>query len=258
MNCVNPILIRQLLLTLGIVAVIEFVLMMTVDNLLERNGIPGWGRAIADAALLAAVSAPFLWYHYVRPLREAYYDALTDLPNRTLFKDRLELAMALAKREGKGFALIFMDMDHFKAVNDTHGHQMGDQLLELLAARLRRCVRESDTVARLGGDEFTVILPGMDEPRDAEVAARKIIAEMSQQFVLNGHTLHLEVSLGIAFYPDNGSDGGALLNAADHAMYRAKAVAGSSYCLAGLPDERCSWALMAETSASSDPGAHER
>lgn len=224
---------RQFFLTLSFIAVIEFTLGMGVDNMLEQSGVPRWGRAAVDALSLVAMIAPFLWFYYVRPLRSAYYDGLTDLPNRSLFNDRLDWAVALAKRDGGGFALIFMDMDRFKAVNDTCGHQVGDQLLKLFAARLKGCVRESDTVARLGGDEFTVILPRVEGSEAAEVAARKIIVGMSRSFEVDGQQLYLELSLGIAFYPDDGKDAETLLKAADKAMYCAKAVAGSHYCLAG-------------------------
>ncbi|HQU09626.1 MAG TPA: GGDEF domain-containing protein, partial [Opitutales bacterium] len=170
--------------------------------------------------------------YYLRLLRVAYHDCLTGLPNRILFQDRLSQGIALAKREDRYCALIYLDLDRFKPVNDTYGHHVGDQVLKLVADRLRQCVRESDMVARLSGDEFTIILPQIKEKNDAEAVVKKIIVELSKPFYVNEHHLQLDVSVGIAIYPDNGNNGDLLLKAADDAMYHAKGDGGSAYCFA--------------------------
>ena len=141
----------------GLIAVTETILMMTVNIELEARQLPSWARAVTDAGLLTIICAPFLLSYYLRLLRVAYHDCLTGLPNRILFQDRLSQGIALAKREDRYCALIYLDLDRFKPVNDTYGHHVGDQVLKLVADRLRQCVRESDMVARLSGDEFTII-----------------------------------------------------------------------------------------------------
>ena len=217
----------------GLIAVTETILMMTVNIELEARQLPSWARAVTDAGLLTIICAPFLLSYYLRLLRVAYHDCLTGLPNRILFQDRLSQGIALAKREDRYCALIYLDLDRFKPVNDTYGHHVGDQVLKLVADRLRQCVRESDMVARLSGDEFMIILPQIKEKNDAEAVVKKIIVELSKPFyVRNEHHLQLDVSVGIAIYPDNGNNGDLLLKAADDAMYHAKGDGGSAYCFA--------------------------
>ena len=148
---------------------------------------------------------------------------LTDLPNRALFSDRLKLAMALAKRNQEKLALIFIDLDKFKPVNDTLGHAMGDALLQKVAQRMSACVRNSDTVARLGGDEFVVLLPVVEGPADALAVAEKIRHALQEAFVLDGHVVQISASMGAAIYPDHGGDELALTKSADLAMYAVKA-----------------------------------
>jgi len=162
----------------------------------------------------------------------ANFDLLTDLPNRGLFFDRLGQALALACRDGLSGALLFLDLDRFKEVNDQLGHATGDTLLSAVAQRLRGQVRESDTVARLGGDEFTVILPSLRERDDATSVADKIIAALGQPFTLGGHTVGVGVSIGIALFPEHGNSVEQLLNAADHAMYLAKKGGRNRYVFA--------------------------
>lgn len=152
----------------------------------------------------------------------ALHDALTGLPNRILLADRLTVATAQARRNGKKVALLMLDLDHFKHINDSLGHHIGDQLLEAVAVRLRACVRESDTAARLGGDEFVIALSDITSAEDAEVVARKILALLADTFPIETHDLHIGSSIGLSIFPDDGEDSGSLLRAADTAMYHAK------------------------------------
>ena len=154
--------------------------------------------------------------------RQAHYDALTQLPNRRLFRDRLEQAIRLSKRDHSSFALMLIDLDHFKEVNDTLGHDAGDFLLVDAAQRILRCVRESDTVARMGGDEFVVILADIDEPTSIERIALKIIAKLSSPFLLGEEKAFISASIGITLYPADAESMETLLKNADQAMYVAK------------------------------------
>ena len=152
----------------------------------------------------------------------AQYDQLTDLPNRGLLYDRLKTTLARVRREDGQLALLFIDLDKFKQVNDTLGHSMGDLLLQETAVRLTRCVRESDTVARIGGDEFVILIQGTLSPEHAARVAQKIDDAFQTPFSLQGHILTIEPSIGIACYPEHGSDERQLLDYADKAMYLAK------------------------------------
>lgn len=153
---------------------------------------------------------------------QANFDALTGLPNRNLFMDRLWQTLAVARREETHVALMFIDLDRFKLINDTLGHAAGDFLLVEAARRLREAVREEDTVARLGGDEFTIILPNIDHETDAAVVAEKVLMSLLQAFDLDGTEAHVSGSVGITLYPRDGDTGEDLLKNADAAMYRAK------------------------------------
>ncbi|KRE45935.1 bifunctional diguanylate cyclase/phosphodiesterase [Paenibacillus sp. Soil724D2] len=152
----------------------------------------------------------------------AHYDVLTGLSNRFLFHDRLSHAIVQANRQGHWAALMFIDLDHFKLINDTLGHAVGDQLLQNAGKRLESCVRTGDTVSRLGGDEFTVILPHIDETEDALLVAQKILEELALPFFLAEQELFITASIGISIYPLNGEDSETLIKQADSAMYRAK------------------------------------
>jgi diguanylate cyclase (GGDEF)-like protein/PAS domain S-box-containing protein len=154
--------------------------------------------------------------------RLAHYDALTGLPNRTLFADRLRQSLATAKRDKAHIALMFLDLDKFKPVNDTLGHDVGDLLLNEAAKRMQNCVRESDTVSRVGGDEFVVLLPAVETEQDAMRVAEKILYALNQPFELAGHSIGISASIGVAVYPDHGSDEKMLIKNADIAMYYAK------------------------------------
>ncbi len=154
----------------------------------------------------------------------AHHDALTGVPNRLLFNDRLGQAISLAKRDSRQFALLYLDLDKFKPVNDTFGHDVGDELLKGTAARIRHQVRESDTVARVGGDEFTIILHDVANREAAASVAEKIIAALAAPFQLESQNRRVAIgtSVGIAFYPGDGEDHETLIKMADAAMYRAK------------------------------------
>ncbi len=167
--------------------------------------------------------------------RVAHHDSLTGLPNRLLFNDRLHQAISLAKRDSRRFALLYLDLDDFKRVNDTLGHIIGDELLKGVAERLQRQVRESDTVARIGGDEFTVILADLPRREDAETVAAKIIAALAVPFELGSAKQRVKIgsSVGIAVYPADGRDADALVKSADAAMYSAKQV-GSAFRFASV------------------------
>jgi diguanylate cyclase (GGDEF)-like protein len=157
-----------------------------------------------------------------RALRLALYDMLTDLPNRKLFTDRLLHSLARAKRDKNQLAVMFIDLDRFKPVNDEFGHAVGDLLLKEVAGRLQDCVRKSDTVARLGGDEFVVLIPTIQEKHGDTIVAEKILKALAAPFYIDGHTLHISSSIGIAVYPKDGDDEKSLLKNADTAMYHAK------------------------------------
>ena len=154
----------------------------------------------------------------------ATHDALTDLPNRFLFRDRLDQTLLLVQRQHRSLAVLLLDLDRFKAINDTRGHLAGDRLLQAAAGRLRHAVRASDTVGRLGGDEFAVLLPSTDID-GAVLVASKIVEAVSQPFAIDGASLSVGVSVGIACFPDHGTRAEHLLGAADRAMYAAKSAA---------------------------------
>lgn len=159
----------------------------------------------------------------------AHFDDLTGLPNRTLFFERLKQLHTEAERYERSYALLYLDLDGFKAVNDTHGHDIGDTLLREAAARITACLRESDTVARLGGDEFVVILPELATASMAEQVAKKIIAQLQTPFVMAACTCEVSVSIGIALYPHDSQHYEELIRQADHAMYHIKARGKNSF-----------------------------
>jgi diguanylate cyclase (GGDEF)-like protein/PAS domain S-box-containing protein len=161
----------------------------------------------------------------------AYHDVLTHLPNRRLFTDRLAVNLTRARRSGRPLGVMFIDLDHFKNINDTLGHTAGDELLLEMSQRLRRCVREDDTVARLGGDEFTIILADLRHPEDAAHVAQKVIEAVQKPLKLGAVPVEVSASIGIAIYPVDGADAETLLRNADSAMYRAKDSGRNNYQL---------------------------
>lgn len=162
--------------------------------------------------------------------RLAHYDQLTDIPNRILFRDRLEHVIHLANRDKTSFALLFIDLNGFKQVNDNFGHDAGDAIIRICAERLSACMRRSDSVARMGGDEFTLLLSHIDNHTDVAHIAEKIIALLSEPAEINGYEVVVGCSIGVAIYPQAGRDAESLLKNADMAMYKAKQDEGSSFC----------------------------
>jgi diguanylate cyclase (GGDEF)-like protein/PAS domain S-box-containing protein len=162
----------------------------------------------------------------------AQHDALTGLPNRELFHDRLQTALARARREHSRLALLYIDLDRFKQVNDALGHAAGDLLLREVGLRLRQCVRESDTIGRIGGDEFLVLLPTIDQPADAARVAAKIRHALNRPFELDGELASISSSIGIAVCPEHGDGKQELIQRADRAMYAAKQRGGDQSVLA--------------------------
>lgn len=152
----------------------------------------------------------------------AQHDALTGLPNRILLDDRLAQAIALARRQNRQFAVMFLDLDRFKDINDSLGHAVGDQLLQSVAKRLVADVRSSDTVCRQGGDEFVILLADIEHAKDAAISAQKILATLTVPHRINQLELVVSVSIGIGIYPDDGADAETLIKSADTAMYHAK------------------------------------
>ena len=160
---------------------------------------------------------------------QAYHDLLTHLPNRALLKDRLSLAIAHARRNKRRLATMFLDLDRFKLVNDTLGHNMGDRLLKAVASRLQSCLRSGDTLSRFGGDEFTLLLPEVRTRDDVVVIAEKILDRLNDPFVIDGHELFVGASIGVAMYPEAGDTGETLVQNADIAMYHVKSRGKNGY-----------------------------
>lgn len=200
-----------------------FTVQQTVTPIFDESG--GISHFIS---ILEDISARKLTEERIR--RMAEYDALTELPNRVLFYDRLQQAMLVAKRKRDRLALLYLDLDRFKAVNDSLGHHVGDLLLQAVAQRLQECVRESDTVARLGGDEFTVILQEIGATEDVAQVAEKIIAALTAPFHLNGHKVTIGTSIGIVLYAGGAEiEPDQLVKLADGAMYGAKGRGGNTF-----------------------------
>jgi len=171
----------------------------------------------------------------------AYHDGLTHLPNRRLLLDRLGQAVVNTRRAAKMLAVVFLDVDDFKSINDTLGHAAGDQLLKAVAERLTTQIRSSDTLARLGADEFTVVLPDIATPADARRFAAKLRGSMTAPFAIGGHPLEVSVSIGVSVYPDDGTTAGALLRRAEDRLQQARRLRGRGplpdSCVAALLDE---------------------
>ncbi len=192
-------------------------------RVLERTAELAGANALLQAEIVERRQAEARVHHM------AYHDSLTGLPNRALLTDRLDRAMLAAERTGRSLAVMFIDLDRFKTINDSLGHQTGDYLLKEVASRLCRAVRASDTVGRLGGDEFVVLVPGIRSPEECGHVAEKIIEALDTSFPLDGRLLHITPSIGICMYPEDGKDVATLMRHADAAMYHAKANGRNNY-----------------------------
>lgn len=159
----------------------------------------------------------------------AHHDCLTDLPNRMMLMENLTQAIGMAGRNGKLVALLFMDLDHFKRINDSHGHAVGDHLLQEVAADITSCVRETDTVSRIGGDEFVVLLTQIEAIRDAVQIAEHLLSKFARPRIIDGRELQISLSIGISCFPKNGLDAATLIHNADSAMYAAKGDGRNNY-----------------------------
>jgi diguanylate cyclase (GGDEF)-like protein len=162
-------------------------------------------------------------------LKQATHDELTGLPNRRLFYDRLTMAISEARRYDRKVAAIFVDLDHFKEINDTLGHQAGDKFLVAIAGQIRTVPREIDTCARLGGDEFALVLSNVENKDQVGMVTRRILDALDREFIIDGASLHASASIGVAIFPDDADDADILLKRADMAMYRSKE-AGRNSC----------------------------
>jgi diguanylate cyclase (GGDEF)-like protein/PAS domain S-box-containing protein len=180
----------------------------------------GKGRLTHHVALFSDITARKAAERRIQHL--ALHDGLTNLPNRILLSERLSQAIMLAQRERSRLALMYLDLDRFKPVNDEFGHEVGDQLLQAVSERVRDCLRASDTLARIGGDEFVVLLPKMDTVQDASAVAEKICAALARPFALGDHVFEISTSIGLAIHPEHGADEQTLTRHADAAMYQAK------------------------------------
>ncbi|HEX7954631.1 MAG TPA: diguanylate cyclase, partial [Burkholderiales bacterium] len=188
----------------------------------SEQGIPtGYIGSITDISDMKAAESRITFL--------AHHDALTELPNRVLARDRAEVAMAFSDRSRQKMALLFLDLDQFKTVNDSLGHTVGDALLRAVASRLRGCVRDTDTISRQGGDEFLIVLPEVADADAVAAVATKVLARMREPFIIDGLELAAPVSAGIAVYPDDGTDFVTLLKKADTAMYHAKEAGRNTY-----------------------------
>jgi diguanylate cyclase (GGDEF)-like protein/PAS domain S-box-containing protein len=187
------------------------------------------GRVISYIAVLSDLSRLLAAEKHLAYL--AHYDTLTGLPNRHLFQDRLERTISQSKRTGAQFTLIFIDLDNFKRVNDTHGHIVGDGVLKEQANRLASTVRESDTVARLGGDEFVILAPGLIGATEIGRFCSKLVAAIGQPMLIEEHLLIIGGSFGCAEFPNHGNDGISLVRCADDAMYQAKRAGGGRHAI---------------------------
>ncbi|WP_020210981.1 EAL domain-containing protein [Gilvimarinus chinensis] len=207
-----------------------------MNDVLDREAIPsGAADYLTLDSVTPAALERSLRYSLERKRTEQYlarlahHDPLTDIPNRVLFRDRLESAIRIATRDNMRFALMFIDLDDFKIVNDRYGHDIGDGLIRMCAERLQQLLRRSDSMARMGGDEFTLLLLNVESSSDIAHLAVKIIEQISAPYEINGYQLQVGCSVGIASYPEAGRSADALLKSADLAMYQAKQVEGSNF-----------------------------
>jgi len=210
----------------------------------RRNSYLGWAGlgSVVFIALLAALGHQSVQLqgarlralaaeraHSAKVEHIALHDSLTGLPNRILFSQLVSQSLLGARRDERMLAVLFMDLDHFKEINDTLGHDAGDEMLIETAKRLTKCFRASDTISRFGGDEFVALMPGLRSADDAVIVAKKILLALANPFLLKGRECHVTASIGIALYPQHGEDEQTLSKKADTAMYNAKRTGRNKY-----------------------------
>jgi diguanylate cyclase (GGDEF)-like protein/PAS domain S-box-containing protein len=200
----------------------EFGALVFAGRRARKGGIPELDRDLLQLMALFVAAAIERAQHAERIEQLAFYDALTGLPNRVLFNDRIRQAMGAAKRYKRGFAVMYLDLDEFKEINDRYGHPVGDLVLRAVSDRLIATLRESDTVARFGGDEFVILQPVVNGPLDAAELARKIVDTLQTPLEIDDFRQAVQTSIGIALYPQDGSTTEELMDHADRALYRAK------------------------------------
>ncbi len=201
-----------------------FVEHLTISTVRDRHGkISHFVGIFSDITLIKE--------HQQRLEQLAHFDALTQLPNRMLLADRMQLAMAQCMRNGKLLAVCYLDLDGFKPVNDSYGHAAGDRLLIEVAQRLKECIRTGDTVSRLGGDEFVLLFSNLDNNRKSDHAIERVISALAPPFIVDGHPVQISASIGVTLYPQDGADSDTLLRQADQAMYSAKQAGRNRYHL---------------------------
>lgn len=234
---------------------------------LRREADPGWAAHVVEAneqLILSSLHAEKMIETAVHQLdqltRAGQRDVLTDTPNRALMLDRLELALATAKRHGSLVAVLFVDLDDFKQINDTSGHAAGDEVLKIAARVLQSVLRRSDTVSRHGGDEFLVLLPEITQASAAARIATKMLAALAKPVRVGAESIRLSASIGIAVYPEDGEDPATLIHCADDAMYRSKRLALGNYAFSRSVPERSPVATPTATELpppqSSQPAEH--
>jgi diguanylate cyclase (GGDEF)-like protein/PAS domain S-box-containing protein len=201
----------------------ETVIELSVAPVHERTGVLSGAVIVLHDATLAEAS------HNRKMTFLANHDFLTELPNRLLLNDRIQQTITRASRSGTAVAVLFLDLDHFKHINDSLGHAVGDKLLQKIAQRLTTCVRSSDTVSRLGGDEFIIVIPDERHVESVSISAEKLLNQISTSLVVDGHHLHITASIGISIFPQDGTDVETLLKNADMAMYSAKNAGRGTY-----------------------------
>lgn len=210
-------------------------------NLTGDDSVTAYAESrLGNGNIIGGFQARFIWNLLTRLKHTneqvtalAHHDSLTGLPNRILFYDRLNQAITRARRDKVSIAVLYLDLDGFKLVNDTFGHDAGDTLLREAAKRIVACVRDSDTVARMGGDEFTVILPNIRTPSSKDRVAKKIVETIARPFLINGKSCSVSASIGIALFPEHGETAEQLVKIADAAMYLAKHSGKNCYRFAG-------------------------
>jgi len=200
-------------------------------SLTHRNDLIAANQQLVLSSIQTEQELEQVKSHVGELTRTSQRDALTDTPNRTLMLDRISRSISYARRHQRQLALIFLDLDHFKQINDNMGHQTGDDVLKLVTRRLSNVLRDSDTISRHGGDEFLILLSAIDSDEDVSTIATKILQALAMPVIFGDQPVQIRASLGIAFYPAHGTDAQMLIQAADAAMYQSKHRGGNCFSI---------------------------